>query len=69
MELTFSENLRTLRRQEGLTQSELAAKLNVTQRKVAYWESGKIEPNLRDLWKICDLFDVSADFLMGRKKY
>lgn len=62
----FSQNIRTLREGEKLKQSDLAQKLGVTQRKVSYWETGKIEPNLEDLWKIADFFGVSIDELIGR---
>ena len=66
MNIKFSRNVRILRENDKLKQSELAQKLGVTQRKVSYWETGKIEPNLEDLWKIADLFGVSVDELIGR---
>ena len=37
-----------MRESEKLTQAGLAQKIGVTQRKVSYWESGKIEPNIED---------------------
>ena len=66
MNIKFSQNVRILRENDKLKQSELAQKLGVTQRKVSYWETGKIEPNLEDLCKIADLFGVSVDELIGR---
>ena len=36
----LSENLKTLRRQKGFTQEELAARLNVVRQTVSKWESG-----------------------------
>ena len=68
MEIVFSTNLKALREERKLTQRELAEKLHTTQRKVSYWESGKIEPDLENLWKIADLFDVTLDELIGRKE-
>ena len=68
MELDFAERLRTLRREMDLTQGKLADILETTQRKISYWESGKIEPDLCSLWKIADFFDVSVDYLIGRKE-
>lgn len=66
MNIKFSQNLRILRECEKLKQIDLASKLGVTQRKVSYWETGKIEPSLEDLWKIADFFGVSVDEIIGR---
>ncbi len=66
MKITFAENLKMLRENSKLTQQQLADALHTTQRKVSYWESGKIEPDLENLWKICDYFDISIDELIGR---
>ena len=68
MNIRLAENVRNLRIAGNLTQSGLAEKLAVTQRKVSYWESGKVEPDLGDLWKLADFFDVSVDELIGRKE-
>ena len=64
---SFSKNLKILRLEKKLKQSELAEKLNVTQRKVSYWESGKIEPDINSLWEIADFFEISIDELVGRE--
>ena len=69
MDIKFSQNLRMLRESEKLKQSELAQRLGVTQRKVSYWETGKIEPSLEDLWKIADCFGISVDELIGRSTF
>ena len=69
MNVCFGERLRQLRTEQGLKQAELATALETTQRRISYLELGKIEPDLRLLRKICDFFDVSADFLLGRKEY
>lgn len=50
-----------------LVQSDLAERLRTTQRKVSYWESGKVEPDLENLWRIADLFDITTDELIGRR--
>lgn len=69
MNILFCERLKTLRKEAGLKQEELAVALQVTQRKVSYWETGKIEPDLLHLWKIADFFDVTTDILIGRRDY
>ncbi len=69
MEILFGERLRLLRQEKRLSQTQLAAELNTTQRKISYWEMGKTEPDLASLMKICEYFNVSADFLLGAKDY
>ena len=65
--ILFAEKLKILRLETDMTQNQLADVLETTQRKISYWESGKIEPDLCSLWKIADFFDVSVDYLLGRK--
>ena len=67
MKNKFSFNIKNLRLQKGLKQQELAQKLSITQRKVSYWENGKVEPDLDMLWEIADLFEISIDELIGRE--
>ena len=69
VKIEFGKNLRNLREMENLKQSELAERLGVTQRKVSYWETEKVEPSLSDLWKIADFFNVSVDELIGRSTF
>jgi len=52
-----------------MKQKDLALAFHTTQRKVSYWECGKIEPNLEDLWKLSDFFQVTVDFLIGKEAY
>lgn len=66
MRNNFCKNLREYRLAASLTQSDLADKLKTTQRKVSYWESGKIEPDLDTLIALAEFFDVSIDELVGR---
>lgn len=67
MTIIFAEQLRQLRREISMTQKQLADVLETTQRNISYLELGKVEPDLKTLWKIADFFDVSVDFLIGRK--
>ncbi len=61
----FAENLYELRKQYNLKQNDLAKSLNTTQRKISYWESGRIEPDIDTLIDIANFFDVSVDELIG----
>ena len=67
MKNKFSFNIKNFRLQKGLKQQELAQKLSITQRKVSYWENGKVEPDLDMLWEIADFFEISIDELIGRE--
>ncbi len=69
MRLLFAENLKSLRESENLRQRELAKKLNATQSRISNWENGLFEPDLENLWKIADLFEISIDELIGRKEF
>ncbi len=69
MKILFAERLRDLRTERGLNQSELAEKIGTTQRKVSYWETGKVEPDFLSLSKLAEFFSVSIDFLVGLKEY
>lgn len=65
--IVFVEQLKTLRKINGLTQKELAEKLKIKQNLYSDWENGKSEPNIEMLVRISDYFDVSLDYLMGGK--
>lgn len=67
MKNKFAINLKEFRQSAGLKQSELAQFLHTTQRKISYWESGKVEPDLDSLWLIADYFNISIDELIGRE--
>lgn len=65
MNLNFGERIRNLREDKDLTQSELGAQVNMTQRKISYIERGKYEPSIDDIVSLCKFFDVSSDYLLG----
>ncbi len=66
--IKFAERLKALRQEWGATQNQLADVFQTTQRRISYLESGRVEPDLRLLWQIADFFDVSIDYLLGRKE-
>ncbi len=63
--MKFNENLKYLRKKEGLTQEELAEKLNVSRQSVTKWESGQSLPDIEKVKEISYLFSVSVDCLIG----
>lgn len=69
VEETFSERLRTLRRERGWSQEDLAAKLEVSPGSVGNWEIGPYEPHPKTLKKLAALFEVEASYLSrGERK-
>lgn len=63
--MDFSERLKKLRKEAGLTQKELSENLNVAQPRILEWEKGKRNPNKRSLEKIASYFNVSVSYLLG----
>lgn len=62
--MAFHEKLYGLRKQAGMTQSDLAEKLNVSRQAVSRWEMGTAKPEVNTLIAVSDLFDVSLDYLL-----
>lgn len=69
MNIQFAERLKYLRKEKELSQQQLAEKLQMTQRKISYLETGKLEPDLKTLWKISNYFGVTCDYLIGKSEY
>ena len=65
----YGKRIRDLRRENNYTQKELATILQVDFRTVSFWETERCEPNIEQLIKICDTFNVSADYLLGRQEF
>jgi transcriptional regulator with XRE-family HTH domain len=65
MKLKLHENIKSLRRERGLTQEKLAEALGVTVGAVSKWENGNNTPDIIMLGILADFFDVSVDVLIG----
>ena len=61
-----SIRLKELREQRGLTQPEMAQKMEVTSRQYRRYELGEQEPKLAGWIFLADFYDVSMDYLIGR---
>ena len=62
--MALSEKLYTLRRRSGLSQEQLAERLNVSRQAISKWESGQSVPESDKLIVISDFFGVSLDYLL-----
>ncbi len=65
MELSLSVNIGKLRKENAMTQEQLAEALGVTFAAVSKWERGVATPDLNLIAKMADLFGVSLDALVG----
>ena len=63
----LKENLKTLRKQKGMSQEVLAQQLNVVRQTISKWEKGLSVPDADMLIRIADLFDTSVSELLGNK--
>lgn len=62
--MKFNEFLYTLRKEKGMTQSEVAERLNVTNKAVSKWETGETFPETTQLIPLSNIFDVTVDELL-----
>ena len=62
--MRFEEKIINLRKQKGLSQEELAEQLGVSRQAVSRWELGQTQPDIYNLVQLCELFGVSADYLV-----
>ena len=65
----FGNYLCDLRREQGLSQKELAARLGVSDKAVSKWENGRSKPSNKTLLDLAKLFGISTDALLTGGTY
>jgi len=60
------KNLCLIRKERHMSQIYLSTELGVAQETVSAYENGKAYPSVENLMKLCDIFNVSADFILDR---
>lgn len=69
MNVQLNERIIRARKQAGLTQEQLGEALGVSRQAVSKWESGQANPDVTYVVKMCELFHLSADWLLlGRER-
>ena len=65
---TIGDRIRNKRKESGMTQLELANKLNITDKAISKWEQNEGNPDISILPKIAEIFNVSLDYLLTGKE-
>lgn len=63
---TYSNRIRELRLAKSLNQEQLAEKIGLTKQAISQYERGDRKPSLDVIEALCDFFNVSADYLLGK---
>ena len=61
----LGENIRNLRKENKISQEDLAEKLCVSRQSISLWETGKTQPTLDLVTRLADLFEISTDELLN----
>ena len=60
--------MKELRTEKNVSQQTLALEIKHSQQVISNWESGNVEPTASAIVAVADYFDVSTDYLLGRKE-
>lgn len=64
--MKIGEKIHQIRKMSGMTQEELAEKMNVSRQTISKWEGGTSVPDLENAVRLCELFQISLDdFIRG----
>ena len=64
LKFIIAKNIQKLRQEKGMTQLELAEKINYSDKSVSKWERGESLPDIVVLKAVADLFEVTLDYLV-----
>ena len=62
--MTFGEKLQSLRQRAGMSQDQLAERLEVSRQAVSRWERDETMPETDKVVALADIFDVTTDYLL-----
>lgn len=66
--MTLDKKLSRLRKKEGLSQAEVAERLDLSRQAVSRWESGEAKPSTDNFQALCKLYHVSMDYLLNESE-
>ncbi len=59
--------IKQLREEKNLSQRALANLIGASNKAVNFWETGKVEPSAKFICALADVFECTADYLLGRE--
>ncbi len=65
--MNIGERIYNLRKEKGLSQEQLANKLDVSRQSISKWELGESNPEIVNIVQLAKVFDVSTDYLLQNK--
>ena len=68
MKETFGQRFTRLRKEKGLTQEDIALKVNISTQAVSKWENDISMPDIAILGDLADILAISIDELLGKTK-
>lgn len=66
--MNLGENIKKARRNAGITQKELAERIQTRQKDISRWENNELTPSAIYLAKICNVLKASADEILELKE-
>lgn len=69
MKTKFAQRLKELRKENSISQIELAKAIGYSQPIISQWESEIYEPTASAVVAVADYFNVCTDYLLGRKDF
>lgn len=60
----LSDNIRNYRKENNLSQDELAEKLGVSRQSISLWENGQTQPTVDNIIALAKIFNITADELL-----
>jgi len=67
--MKMNDRLRIIRNEHGYTQEELASKMNVSQKTISSWETGRTSPKFEESRRLCELYGCTLEYLTGTKQH